>query len=212
MPDKVLLVSSSTEPNVCKALLTLKTHLFPSSRLDLACSLAELSFFEGRTELHQIFVFPHRRDFSMASRLLSRVWREKYDVVAVLWCLDASRFRPKLFALLCGGRRLLVFNENLDCDYLSPKFLKNLVVARCFVGSIEGWVLGSSPNPHLPGKTTHLALVSPGTSSGKDLASTNQSSSLSPLLILKGLSFFLLSFRLFRLSVHLSLIEEIAWD
>lgn len=138
MPDKVLLVSSSTEPNVCKALLTLKTHLFPSSRLDLACSLAELSFFEGRTELHQIFVFPHRRDFSMASRLLSRVWREKYDVVAVLWCLDASRFRPKLFALLCGGRRLLVFNENLDCDYLSPKFLKNLVVARAYDGSLSG--------------------------------------------------------------------------
>src|SRR5215510_9863613 len=130
MPEKVLLVSSSTETNVNTALLALKSRLFPDPQLDLLCSLAELSCFEGRTELRQILVFPHRRDLSMALKMLYRVWREKYDVVAMLWCLDAHRFRPKLFALLCGGRRLLVFNENLDCNYLTPKFLRALVVAR----------------------------------------------------------------------------------
>ena len=138
MPEKVLLVSTSTESNVNKALLALKTRLFPGSQLDLLCSSAELLFFEGRRELHQVLVFPHRRDLSMALRLLFGVWREKYDVVAVLWCLDAGRSRPKLFALLCGSRRLLVFNENLDCDYLSPKFLKSLVVGRAYNGSLTG--------------------------------------------------------------------------
>jgi hypothetical protein len=138
MPEKVLLVSSSTETNVSKALLVLKTRLFPASQLDLLCSLAELSCFEGKKELHQILVFPHRRDLPMALRLFSRVWREKYDVVAVLWCLDAHRCPPKLFALFCGSRRLLVFNENLDCNYLSPKFLKALVAARAYDGSLTG--------------------------------------------------------------------------
>jgi hypothetical protein len=138
MPEKVLLVSSSTEANVSSALLALKTRLFPDSQLDLLCSLAELSYFEGRTELHQILIFPHRRDLSMALKILYRIWREKYDVVAMLWCLDTHRFRPKFFALLCGGRRLLVFNENLDCNYLTPKFLKALVVARAYDGSLSG--------------------------------------------------------------------------
>jgi hypothetical protein len=138
VPEKVLVVSSSTETNVGKALLVLKTRLFPDSKLDLICSLAELGSFESRRELRQILVFPHRRDWSMALRLLVRIWEEKYDVVAVLWCLETNRFRPKLFAFLCGSRRLLVFNEHLDCNYLSPRFVKALVAARASNGSLTG--------------------------------------------------------------------------
>jgi len=138
MPEKVLLVSSSTEANVSDALRALETRLFPGSQLDMLCSLAELPLFEGRRELHQILVFPHRRELSVGLRLLFRVWRERYDVVAVLWCLDANRSRAKLFALFCCTGRLLVFNENLDCDYLSAKFVKGLVAARAYDGRLTG--------------------------------------------------------------------------
>ena len=136
MPEKVLLVSSSTEHNVAKALLTLKNRLFPNSQLDLLCSLSNLSHFEGKSELRQILVFPHRWDVATILKLLGRVWRKRYDVVAVLWCLDAGKLRPKLFALLCGGRRLLVFNENLDCSYLTLPFLKSLITARAHDGTL----------------------------------------------------------------------------
>ncbi len=135
MSEKVLLVSSSTESNAAQALLTLN-RLFPNSQPDLLCSLSGLSYFEGRSELREILVFPHRWDFATTLKLLGGVWRKKYDVVAVLWCLDVGRLRPKLFALLCGGRRLLVFNENLDCSYLTIRFLKSLIAARAHDGTL----------------------------------------------------------------------------
>jgi hypothetical protein len=136
MREKVLLVSSSTEGNVARALLILKSRVFPESRLDLLCSVSALPFFEGRSEVHQIMVFPPRRRLAMILKLLGRIWRSRYDVVAVLWCLDVGKLRPKIFALFCGCRRVLVFNENLDCSYLTPRFLKTLVARRAHDGTL----------------------------------------------------------------------------
>jgi hypothetical protein len=136
MHEKVLLVSSSTEENVARALLILRSRVFPGSQLDLLCSVSELSFFEGRSEVHQIVAVPPGRRLSMTLKLLGRIWRSRYDVVAVLWCLDVGKLRPKIFALLCGCPRLLVFNENLDCSYLTPRFLKTLVARRAHDGTL----------------------------------------------------------------------------
>ncbi|PYV40943.1 MAG: hypothetical protein DMG06_18670 [Acidobacteria bacterium] len=138
MSEKVLLVSTSTEPNVNMAVRILKDRLFRNIPLDVLCTLADLHQFENRADFRQVYVFPHRRDIGSALNLWRRILREKYDVVAVLWCLDQQRIRPKLFALGCGGRRLLIFNENLDCAYLSLRFLKKLVAARAHSGTLIG--------------------------------------------------------------------------
>jgi hypothetical protein len=138
MSEKVLLVSTSTEPNVNLAIRILKDRLFRNIPLDILCTVGDLPQFEGRVDFHRVYVFPHRRDLRAALSLWKRILREKYSVVAVLWCLDEGRIRPKLFALGCGGRRLLIFNENLDCAYLSPRYLQKLVVTRAHNGTLVG--------------------------------------------------------------------------
>ncbi|PYV90592.1 MAG: hypothetical protein DMG05_09830 [Acidobacteria bacterium] len=138
MPEKALLVSTSTETNVNMAVRILRDRLFPNIPLDILCTAADLPQFEGRVDFRQVYVFPHRRDLGSALRLWRRILREKYHVVAVLWCLDEGQIRAKLFALLCGGHRLLIFNENLDCAYLRLRFLKKLVIARSHNGTLIG--------------------------------------------------------------------------
>ena len=50
--------------------------------------------------------------------------------MAVLWCGEAARLRPKLFALACGGRRILVFDERLECAPLNLSLLGKLLAVR----------------------------------------------------------------------------------
>ncbi len=136
MSEKVLLVCTSAEPNVNHALQVLPNRVFQYPQIDFLCSLADLPRFEGRTTFRKIFVFPPGRDISAVFNLWWKLIREKYDVVVVLWCLEPYRMRAKLFALCCGGRRVLVFNENLDYSYLNAGFLKRLVVARTRNGNL----------------------------------------------------------------------------
>jgi hypothetical protein len=142
MAEKVLLVCTSSESNVAKALKVLKERLFQNSELDFLCTATESSYLETKGDFRQGFVFPGRYDFGAALELWRRVTRQKYDVITVLWCMDLGRFRSKLFALCCGGRRILVFNEHLDCDYLSLRFLMNLLMARAFNGTLARGALG----------------------------------------------------------------------
>jgi len=142
MSEKILLVCTSSESNVEKALGILKERLFQNPQLDFLCTATEWPYLETIGGFRQGFVFPSRRDFGAALKLWRRLTRQKYDVITVLWCLDLGRFRSKLFALCCGGRRILVFNEHLDCDYLSLRFLKNLLVARASNGTLARGALG----------------------------------------------------------------------
>jgi len=136
MPEKVLVVGTSSEKNVRKAVEVIRREVFCSARIDLLCTLGDLRFFEKSGLFGEILVFPPRYRLDYALRLRRRIVHDRYDAVAVLWCLDAGRARPKLFALLCGWRHLLVFNENLDCDYLGPRFLSRLLRARARDGTL----------------------------------------------------------------------------
>lgn len=131
MPDKVLLVCSSTADNIRKAreLLCGRT---PSDRpeLHLLCSPSDLPYLNKEPAAGRIWVFPHRRDLAGGFRLWLRVRRQRYREVAVLWCGEAARLRPKLFALACGGSRILVFDERLQCAPLSLSLLGRLLAVR----------------------------------------------------------------------------------
>jgi hypothetical protein len=136
MPEKVLLVCTSTEEKIKRAVTVIRERVFLAPQLDLLCTLKDLPVFEKASLIQEVIVFPPRHRFDAVFRLWMRIRRERYCAVAVLWCLDPGRTRPKLFALLCGGDRLLVFNENLDCDFLSISFLWRFLRARARDGTL----------------------------------------------------------------------------
>ena len=131
MPDKVLLVCSSTAANIQKAreILWRRTS-FDRPEFHLLCSPSDLPYLQKAPPARRVWVFPHRRDLGNGFRLWLRILRQRYRAVAVLWCGDRARQRPKLFALACGGRRILVFDERLECSRLNASLLGRLLAAR----------------------------------------------------------------------------------
>ena len=131
MPDKVLLVCSSTAANIQKAREILRRRTsFDRPEFHLLCSPSDLPYLQKAPAARRVWVFPHRRDLGNGFRLWLRILRQRYRAVAVLWCGDRGRQRPKLFALACGGRRILVFDERLQCSPLSATLLGRLLAAR----------------------------------------------------------------------------------
>jgi hypothetical protein len=130
MAAKILLIATSSPAKVMQAVDTLKNQLFVDARADLLCTLADLAGYEGNTAFEQILVFPPRRDLYAIQQLRRRIFREGYQAIAVLWCKEPTRMRPKWFALTCSLNHLLVFNENLDCAYLDPRYCLQLLHAR----------------------------------------------------------------------------------
>ncbi|MCY3758509.1 MAG: hypothetical protein OXG96_12380 [Acidobacteria bacterium] len=131
MPDKVLLVCSSTAANIRRAreILCGRTPSDPPE-LHLLCSPSDLPALRKEPPAGQIWVFPHRRDLAGGFRLWLRIRKQRYREVAVLWCGEKPRLRPKLFALACGGNRILVFDQRLECAPLGLSLLGRLLAAR----------------------------------------------------------------------------------
>jgi hypothetical protein len=130
MNEKILLIVSSSSPNVMVAIDRLNTQVFSNPRIDLLCTLSEVSSYEGSPRVGQIIIFPPRREWNSIYQLKRRIDREGYNTVAVLWDGQDARIRPKIFAFVCGLRRLLVFNENLDCSYFRPVFFAQWLKAH----------------------------------------------------------------------------------
>jgi hypothetical protein len=145
MPDKVLLVCSSSTANIRTAREFLCGRTSPDRpELHLLCSPSDLPYLHAEPSAGHIWVFPHRRDLAGGFRLWLGVRRQRYREVAVLWCGEAARLRPKLFALVCGGRRVLVFDERLECAPLGLSLLGRLLAARAR-RRLRPW--GSGPSP-----------------------------------------------------------------
>ncbi|HEU0006390.1 MAG TPA: hypothetical protein VFS12_10410 [Terriglobia bacterium] len=142
MADKVLLVCSSTPARVRKAIERFPNDaVFQHYDLDLLCTAGDLPELEKWTQVRQRLVFPKRREYADAALLWTQVVRERYAVVVVLWCMEPGKTLAKAFALLCFGRRVLVFNENADCAFLSLPFLWSFTKARIQSGSFDNRVL-----------------------------------------------------------------------
>lgn len=145
MAEKILLVCSSTAANLLKAEEILSTRpIFHHPELHILCSLRDLPAVKAMQSARQVWVFPHRRDLRNGFGFWLRILKQRYDVVVVLWCLDQARLRQKLFALACGTCRIVVFNENLDCAYLSLSFLSRFLAARFRDGHLTGGLVGRS--------------------------------------------------------------------
>ena len=131
MPDKVLLVCSSTAANIQKAreILCGRTRS-DRPELHLLCSPSDLPYLHKEPPAGQIWVFPHRRELGKGFRLWLKIRRQRYREVAVLWCGDVARLRPKVFALACGGDRILAFDERLECRPLDASLLVGLLAER----------------------------------------------------------------------------------
>ena len=136
MYEKVLLVCTSSEPNTWRAISVLRERVFQEPQIYLLCTLRDLAHYEKSAHFREVLVFPPRHRLEAILRLTARISRERYYTVAVLWCLEPGWNRPKLFAMACGWPRLLVFNENLDCDFLRPRFLWRLLSARYRNGTL----------------------------------------------------------------------------
>jgi len=131
MPDKVLLVCSSTAANIQKAWEILGGRTASDRpELHLLCSPSDLPYLQEEPPAARVWVFPHRSELNKGFRLWLKIRRQRYREVAVLWCGDAPRLRPKLFALACGGRRILVFDQRLECVPPSLSLLGRLLAAR----------------------------------------------------------------------------------
>ena len=142
MTSKILLVCSSSPANVRRAIDRFPNDAaFQNYGLDLLCTAADLPEVEKWTDVRQHLVFPKRDQYAAASRLWAQVVRERYAVVVVLWCLEPGRSLAKAFALVCLGRRLLVFNENADCAFLSLSFLWSFTKARIQSGAFDNSLL-----------------------------------------------------------------------
>lgn len=143
MVNKVLLVCSSTPSMVRRA-----TERFPNDTvfqnydLDLLCTAGDVPELETWTQVRQLLVFPKRREYWAAVRLWTQVVRERYAVVVVLWCMESGKTLAKAFAMLCLSRRILVFNENGDCAFLSLPFLWSFTKARIQSGAFDNslWI------------------------------------------------------------------------
>lgn len=143
MADKVLLVCSSTPERVRNAIERFPNDaVFQHYDLDLLCAAGDLPGLEGCIRARQRLVFPKRREYAAAFRLWAQVVRERYAVVVVLWCMEPGKTLAKVFALLCLSRRILVFNENADCAFLSLPFLWSFTQARIRSGAFHNslWV------------------------------------------------------------------------
>lgn len=143
MGNKVLLVCTSTQENVRRAVERFPNdHVFLDYELDLLCLAAEADGFRPWPNLRRLLIFPKRKQVAAAFRLWRNLVRERYSIVAVLWCLEPGRSLAKAFALMALGRRILVFNENLDCAFLSLSFLHSFLRARIASGAFAGSFLG----------------------------------------------------------------------
>jgi hypothetical protein len=128
--DRVLIIATSSKANVLQALETLTQRVFINARAELLCTLADLPCYDGNSKIERFLVFPSRHDWRSIQQLRRHILEQRYQAIAVLWCRQTKWMRPKGFALTCGLRRLLVFNENLDCDFLHLRYLVRLFNAR----------------------------------------------------------------------------------
>ena len=124
MADKVLLVCSSSPAKVRRAISAFRTTLPFKITTWICCARPETcqNSKNGR-EVRQHLVFPKRHELYCRSPSLGQsrsgtVCGGCRTLVPGAWQDTGQGFCPAL-----PGRRILVFNENADCAFLSLPFL-----------------------------------------------------------------------------------------
>jgi hypothetical protein len=141
--EQVLILQSAEPPYVLKALEVLREHPhFKNPSFTLFCRNKPeiVAGFEGHPLLHRVVTHSETRN---SFQHLLALRRQRFDGTILFLTGDPSYWKVKIFAFLLGARRILVFNEEVDCFFLDfTKWLELLsyrIRVRPYPGASSKW-------------------------------------------------------------------------
>ncbi len=117
-PEKpnLLVVQSGNTDLLSKAVRVIAEKLYPGCRMTYLCDNRHQCLPEdGIPNLEKRIVT--KPGLVRALFYLLRLRRLRYDVVAVFFSGEGGYFKHKIMAVLCRKKKLLIFNENVDCFF-----------------------------------------------------------------------------------------------
>ncbi len=123
MNEKILVVNTASVEKVARAIETISSRLFEKPIITVLCTDEFADAFRQNKLVSSVDVYNPEEKFYEIIRLLIKMRKSRYDVVAVLYCLDTKRYVMKFLPFLFDAKRVLIFNENLDCALVTLKFL-----------------------------------------------------------------------------------------
>ncbi|HHT9125912.1 MAG TPA: hypothetical protein ACFYD6_08860 [Candidatus Brocadiia bacterium] len=136
MNEKILVVNTASVEKVTRAIEAISHKLFEKPIITVLCTDAFADAFRQNPSVSSVDVYNPGEGFKEIIRLLIKMRKRRYDVATVLYCLDTKRYVMKSLPFLFGAKKVLIFNENLDCAYATLKFLYLFLRARLRDGTL----------------------------------------------------------------------------
>lgn len=137
MNEKILVVNTASVENTARAVKTISCKLFEKPIITVLCAVEYADSFRQNQFVSSVEVFNPKKRFYEIIRVLITMRKRRYDTVTVLYCLDTKRYVMKSLPFLFGAKKVLIFNENLDCAFASLKFLYAFFRARLKDGTLS---------------------------------------------------------------------------
>ena len=136
MNEKILVVNTASVEKVTPAIEIISSKLFEKPIITVLCTDEFADTFRQNQLVSSVDVYNPKEKFYEIIRLLIKMRKRRYDVVTVLYCLDTKRHVIKSLPFLFGAKRVLIFNENIDCAFFSLKFLYAFLRTRLRDGTL----------------------------------------------------------------------------
>ena len=136
MNEKILVVNTASVKNVARAIEIISHKIFEKPIITVLCTDEFAEAFRQNKLVSSVDVYNPKEGFYEIIRLLIKMRKIRYDVVTVLYCLDTKRYVMKSLPFLFGAKRVLIFNENLDCAFATLKLLYLFFRARLREGTL----------------------------------------------------------------------------
>jgi 2-polyprenyl-3-methyl-5-hydroxy-6-metoxy-1,4-benzoquinol methylase len=128
--EKILVIQSADIDLVARAITAIKSKgLFQQPKITLFCRNDTRSLKYAQQTANVDEYVPHVQAQN-AVQHLRELRRRRYDVCVLFLTGDPSYAKIKYFAFLTGAKRILIFNENLDCFYFTWKSFAKFLAAR----------------------------------------------------------------------------------
>ncbi len=149
MNEKILVVNTASVEKVTRAIEAISHKIFEKPIITVLCTDAFADAFRQNPLVSSVDIYNPKERFHEIIRLLIKMRKRRYDVATVLYCLDTKRYVMKSLPFLFGAKRVLIFNENLDCAFATLKFLYLFFRARIkngtFITGLPACQLASLP-------------------------------------------------------------------
>ena len=161
MNEKILVVNTASVEKAARAIETISHKIFEKPIITVLCTDEFADTFRRNQLVTSVDVYNPKEKFYEIIRLLLKTRKRRYDVVTVLYCLDTKRYIMKSLPFLFGAKKVLIFNENLDCAFASLKFLYAFFRARLRDGTLVASLppLIKSGGASLPAKMVFFPFV-----------------------------------------------------